>query len=330
MSALRVGLLLPTWEAVHHHDGDPSRLLRQATEAEERGFDSLWVGESMLARPRLEPLTLLASLATLTSRITLGTAILLPALRHPVVLAHTVATVDRLSGGRLVLGVGVGGALESTERELAAVGVPMAERIQRTVAAMKLCRTLWSGPVEGWRSRYWDMGAVDLLPRPARAGGPPIWMGGDSPATLERVGRLFDGWFPFIPSAEGYGSGLATVREAASAAGRDLAALTPAFYLNVTIDADPERARAAQRTYMEAYYGTPYETMTAIQASHAGTIESTLGWIRGFIDAGARHLVLRPTVREPSGQLDALTEVRARLRSSFQGGGGEAGEQVAI
>jgi alkanesulfonate monooxygenase SsuD/methylene tetrahydromethanopterin reductase-like flavin-dependent oxidoreductase (luciferase family) len=330
VTALRFGILLPTREAVLHHGGDPARLLRQAEATEALGFDSVWVGDSLLARPRLEPLTLLASLATLTSRVTLGTAVLLPALRHPVLLAHSVATLDRLAGGRLVLGVGAAGRLPSTELELAAVGVPMRQRISRMAESLELCRALWSGPVGGWSSRHWELGPTDLLPRPAQPGGPPLWLGGDAPATLERVGRLFDGWFPFTPSPEGYGRGLATVRKIAGAAGRDPKALTPGVYLNVAIDRNPDRALEAQRSYLESYYGMPYETMAGIQASHAGTVETALAWMRRYVEAGATHVVVRPTVSEPSAQLDSLAEVTSRLRSAFEGGGSQAGEEVTL
>jgi alkanesulfonate monooxygenase SsuD/methylene tetrahydromethanopterin reductase-like flavin-dependent oxidoreductase (luciferase family) len=106
----KIGLLLPTREAVIYGDesGDPRPLVDLAIRAEDLGFDSVWAGDSLLARPRAEPLTLLAGVATQTSDIELGTAVLLPSLRNPEQLAQATATLDALSGGRFILGVGAG------------------------------------------------------------------------------------------------------------------------------------------------------------------------------------------------------------------------------
>src|SRR6266545_1718172 len=119
----RIGLLLPSRETVLWLDGDLTFLIGAARLAEQAGYDSLWVGDSLLARPRGEPLALLAAIAAVTTRVRLGTAVLLPLLRHPLNLAHTVASVDRIADGRLVLGVGPGAPVPGTEAELAALGL---------------------------------------------------------------------------------------------------------------------------------------------------------------------------------------------------------------
>src|SRR6516165_2734122 len=100
----KIGYLLPTREHIMEHRPEAAALFALAQEAEALGYDSLWVGDSLLARPRHEPLTLLAGLAGRTHRVQLGTAVLLPALRNPVILAHVVATLDQVSAGRLILG----------------------------------------------------------------------------------------------------------------------------------------------------------------------------------------------------------------------------------
>ena len=130
MTELAVGLLLPTREAFVRGDLDPRPLLALADAASELGFDSVWASYSPLARPRWEPLTLLSAVAG-RSDLTLGTAVLLAALRHPVMLAHTVATLDRLARGRLILGVGAGFPLPQTEAEFEALGVPHRKRFGR-------------------------------------------------------------------------------------------------------------------------------------------------------------------------------------------------------
>src|ERR1700756_3449805 len=118
------GVLLPTREAVMSGRPETAPMLAMAERAEASGFSSVWVGDSLTARPRHEPLTLLAAVAARTQRVALGTAGLLPALRHPLLLAHAVATVDRVSEGRLILGVGTAGDTPAIRKEFESAGVP--------------------------------------------------------------------------------------------------------------------------------------------------------------------------------------------------------------
>ncbi|HEY8546753.1 MAG TPA: LLM class flavin-dependent oxidoreductase [Acidimicrobiales bacterium] len=312
---LRIGVVAPTREELIFGAGEPRPVVEHAVAAEAAGLDSVWVGESLLARPRFEPLTLLAAIAARTTRVTLGTAVLLPALRHPVALAHAVATLDGLAGGRLVLGVGAGAPVPGTDAELAAVGVGARGRAPRVEEGVDLARHLWRGPVPEWRSERWPLTDVDLGVRPAQPGGPPVWLGGDAPATLDRAGRAFDGWLPFVPDPARYADGLARVRDAAAAHGRDPDGQAAALYVNVTIDDDPAAARREQRAHLGAYYGTDPEVVTAFQASHAGTLASTADFLHGFVTAGARHLVVRATARHPADQLAAVAELAAALRA---------------
>src|SRR5205807_4894708 len=128
--AVSIGLLLPTREVVMASGApDLSKIIDLAVQAEEPGFDSVWVGDSVLARPRLEAMTTLAAVAARTRRVQLGTAVLLPALRHPVVLANEAANVDILSQGRLILGVGIATKNRSIEREFIACGVSFCHRL---------------------------------------------------------------------------------------------------------------------------------------------------------------------------------------------------------
>src|SRR5882762_8293914 len=142
---VRIGYLLPTREQVMEGRPEAAPLLALAERAEELGFDSIWVGDSILARPRHEPLTLLAAVAARTRRAELGTAVLLPALRNPVVLAQQVATLDRIAEGRVILGVGIASDVPNIRAEFEAAGVPFEKRIGRLVEGMALCRALWTG-----------------------------------------------------------------------------------------------------------------------------------------------------------------------------------------
>src|SRR4249920_2789780 len=118
------GLLLPSREALLWGDSNLAFVVEASRLAEKAGFDSVWAGDSLLARPRGEPLTLLAAVAGSTTRVALGTAVLLPLLRTPLTLAHTLATLDRISKGRVILGIGPGAELPGTHAELKALGVP--------------------------------------------------------------------------------------------------------------------------------------------------------------------------------------------------------------
>src|SRR5262249_57798398 len=122
--AVKLGYVVPTREQIMDGRPEAAPLLSLAERAERLGYDSIWVGDSLLARPRHEPLTLLAGVAGRTHRVQLGTAVLLPALRNPVILAHQVATLDQVSEGRLILGVGFAAAVPNIRAEFAAAGVP--------------------------------------------------------------------------------------------------------------------------------------------------------------------------------------------------------------
>jgi len=280
---LETGLLLPSREALLWADGDMAFLVQAAVEAEKAGYDSVWVGDSLLARPRGEPLTLLAGIAGATARVRLGTAVLLPLLRHPVSLAHVLATLDRVSAGRVIVGIGPGAELPGTHAELKAVGVPSDRRVSGMVSAIERCRRLWRNEEPG----------IELQPRPFRAGGPPVWVGGTGPRMLGLTGSTFDGWLPLSPSPDDYASGLRAVREAAERHGRDPDSIATGVYLTVAV-ADSEREATGELdAYIKAYYGVPAEVMARGMAMHAGTPESAAEWFAAYRAAGANHLVIR-------------------------------------
>ncbi|HEX9558767.1 MAG TPA: LLM class flavin-dependent oxidoreductase [Reyranella sp.] len=308
----RLGYLLPTRERVMEGHPETASLLALAERAEGLGFDSVWVGDSLLARPRHDPLTLLAAVAARTRKVELGTAVLLPALRNPVVLAQQVSTLDRISEGRLILGVGIAPDVPNVRAEFEAAGVPFDKRVGRLVEGLALARALWTGKPVDWpraAEGRWKVKSGVLGPTPQRPGGPPIWIAGAVAASRERAGKLFDGWFPNTPLATEYAAQWAEVQAAARAAGRDPAALTAAMYLTLAIDDDAGRADARLNAYLERYYGVdPLETRKQ-QKSFAGPAAGAAAWIKSYADAGAGHLVLRF-----AGDHDRHLETAARLR----------------
>lgn len=291
-SSISIGYLIPTREAVMSGDMDARPLIALAERAERLGYDSVWAGDSIVARPRHEPLTLLTAVAARTTSVVVGTAVLLPVLRHPVVMAHQVATLDRVAEGRVVLGVGIAADSPTTRHEFAAVSVPFERRVGRMVDHLEVCRRLWAGETVTHHSDFHHLEAVSVAPTPHRPGGPPIWVAGSNPPSQQRAGALYDGWMPIGPIA-GFASGLATVRDAAVGRGRDPEALVASAYLTISLDDDPARAEANLDSFLAAYYPAPPSVMRSVQATYAGSADGLAAWVSEFTDAGAQHLVLR-------------------------------------
>ncbi|TMR89894.1 LLM class flavin-dependent oxidoreductase [Nonomuraea basaltis] len=208
MAKLRIGYLLPTRDWTVLGNRDLPDLVEQARAAEEMGFDSVWAGDSPVTRPRADALMVLAAAAAVTDRIVLGTAVLLPALRHPLLLAHQLATLDGLAGGRLIAGMGAGFAHPYTEAQFRASGVDFKRRISRMEESIGIMRRLWSEESVSHEGAHFAFHDVTLAPKPVQDGGPPIWLAGSGEPALRRVARLADGWMPYPPTHEGYAEDL--------------------------------------------------------------------------------------------------------------------------
>ena len=306
---VRIGYLLPTREQVMEGRPETAPLLSLAEKAEGLGYDSVWVGDSITARPRHEPLTLLSAVAARTRKAELGTAVLLPALRNPVVLAHGIATLDQISEGRFILGVGIASDVANIRAEFVACGVPFDKRVGRMLEGLRLCRELWGGKPVTWNGR-WVLDEQAIGPTPHRPGGPPIWIGGMVRASLERAGRLYDGWFPNSPDPVRWSAQWAEIGQIAREAGRDPAALTGAVYLTLTIDDDKARAEERMNAFMQSYYGRA--DMRSRQATYAGPAEGAAAWLSSWVQAGASHLVLR-FAGDHQRHLDAVARLRGQI-----------------
>ena len=191
---------------------EPGAAKRIAQRAEALGFDSLWTGEHVvLPDPRqppspaqpdfamLHPSTALAYLAGVTERIKLGTGITLIAQRNPVVLAKEMASLDVVSGGRLLLGIGAG----YLHQEFEALGVPFRERGARTDEYIAVMRTLWNDDKPSFDGRFARFDNIQAMPRPVQSGGPPIIVGGASDAALARAVEHAQGWYGFALDVDG-------------------------------------------------------------------------------------------------------------------------------
>src|SRR6267142_6911843 len=199
-AGMRVGVLIPTRGVVMASARRPDVDLcwRMARLADRAGYDAVWVGDSIVAKPRLEAVTTLAYLAGITERVRLGTAVLLPALRHPVVLAHQICNVDQISRGRLVLGLGVGWSLPSAEREWAACGADHKRRVRRLEEHVRIWRMLWRGEPVNYHDGDVELTDHTVGPLPWTEAGPPVLITAGNrgellPAQFERFARLGDG-----------------------------------------------------------------------------------------------------------------------------------------
>jgi probable F420-dependent oxidoreductase len=182
---------------------------------EELGYDSIWLSDTA-GLGGLAPLPALAAVAMRTERLKLGTSVLVLPPRNPVLLARELATVDVLSGGRLLPAGGLGIDIPS---ELEAMGIPREERSARLAESIHMIKALWNGEPTTVRGRFWSVTDFELTPRPTRAK-LEFWLGGRAPAALRRVGRLADGWLASAVSPAEFPAMIASIRTAAAEVGR--------------------------------------------------------------------------------------------------------------
>lgn len=302
---VRLGVVLPTGLPPGY---DPRGLLDLAVRAEALGFASVWVGETLL-RPVMEPLTILAAAAALTERVTLGTAALLPAFRRPVQAAQAIASLDQLSRGRLTIAVGAGFPGRS-EAEYAVSDAPWRRRFARLDDTVALWRHLWRA--DGPTCFHGTVLHIDDIPHstaPAQPGGPPIWLGGATPAALARTGRYYDGWLPYPPELDDYRRGLRQVHAAATAAGRPPDAVTPALFTTVLITDGRTDAHRALDEYTRTTYRLPLTTVETIQLFFAGPPDVVRAGLDRYIEAGARHILCRIAALDLDKQREQLERV---------------------
>ena len=165
-------------------------------------------------------------------------------------------------------------------------------------------------PVHARMDRIFD---ITVCLRPFRAAGPPIWLGGATPAALARTGRRYDGWLPYPPEPADYAAGLRDIHAAAAQAGRSPAAITPALFVSVRVDRSLEDGRRALGDYALANYGMPLEDLEKIQAVVTGTAAEVTESLHRYVAAGARHLVIRLGALSLQTQRDQLEQVAALI-----------------
>lgn len=309
---VKFGVLLPTREAVMSGRSDPSLLYRLAERAEALGFHSIWVGDSLTARPRIDALTTLAAVGARTSRVRLGTAIFLAALRHPILLAYQLASLDWMTGGRVDFGIGFGRRGEaSQEHEFKILGLDPAMRMKMSEEAVHIMRRLWRETDVAYDGAFTRFEHVTIEPKPAQPGGVPIWMASnDIDAGLRRVGRLGDAWMNNIKDPEMYRICWAKIRAYAAEARRNPDGIQPGAYF--TIAAGDQDAIVEGERFLAEYYNRSYEAIVKAALCITGSWDEVLDRLAAFIDAGARTMVLRFAARDQLAQLEKCAEALDR------------------
>ena len=279
------------------------------------GFESVWCGDHIsFHQPLYESLTVLASYASITSRIRLGTAVYLLALRPPAVAAKITATLDVLSEGRFIFGVGVGG---ENPKEFEACGVPHRERGARVTEAIDVVRALWRDTPASFKGRFTQFERVSIDPKPVQKPGPPIWIGGRSDAALARAGRQGDGWVSYVVTPERYAQSLEKIRAAAIAAGRKLDGFVAAHLTFITVGRDYEQARAAWVAHLSKRYAQDFGPL-AEKYGIIGTPQQCAERLEAFRAAGCQYFLLSAIAERPQQpeQLEIIAaEVLPRMRA---------------
>jgi len=303
----KFGYLVPTRDAVMRSpDGhaDVRRMVDLAVRSERMGFDSLWLGDSLLARPRFEALTTLSAISALTSKIEMGTAVYLTPLRHPVPLAHTVGNLDLLSGGRFIFGIGLGPESPPVMAEYAAAGADFRKRGQLQEEGIQILKGLWTGQPYSFKGRNYQFENVRLHPLPGRTGGPPILMAAAADRALQRLARFADRWMPIVPTPQDYSKDWATIVRYCSEFGRDPAMLQCIHYLTLNVNPDEALAVREMEEFLIAYYGPMHHHIKKTQAICSGAPERIADFVRGFVRAGAPHFVVRFASPDQEPQMD--------------------------
>jgi probable F420-dependent oxidoreductase len=284
---MQFGIALPNFGRL----GTRQALVEIARGAEELGFASVWTTDHvMMSRGQEEPygsileaFVALTWAAAVTERVQLGTSVIVVPLRQPVLIAKQAATLDYLSDGRLILGVGAGW----NQREFGFLGMPFDNRGRRFNEAIRLMRELWTSPDPRFEGEFVQFGDVLFGPKPAQAGGPPIWLGGSTPAALRRAARLCDGWQPVGATPDQVVAGLSTIREQAGE--RRIVGSV--------------RLRAALGRTLPEQRGANGQ----VHASLSGSRDDILRQIDAYTEAGVEHMVIGFPTQD-------LAEFHAQLR----------------
>ncbi len=305
----RIGIMPGPWPP----GPDGAAFLWELVEFCERsGIDSIWLSDRLsapVADPRLEVMTTLAAIAARTSRLKFGPSVLVLPYRTPVVAAKEMATIDYLSGGRLLPAVGVG---VEFPREFEASGVPFKERGRRTDEAIQIIRRLWLEDEVTFHGEFYRLDRITIFPKPAQKP-PPIWIGGKSEAAMRRAGRLGDGWIPSFITPEEFRAGVQKVQAYARESQREV----PADHFGVLVNYAFADSREAGLRLADPYIPRNRVDEATLNASAAfGPPEVVAQKLEEYVRGGGSKFVLRPLC-PPAEMLDQLARLAEDVVPAF-------------
>jgi alkanesulfonate monooxygenase SsuD/methylene tetrahydromethanopterin reductase-like flavin-dependent oxidoreductase (luciferase family) len=308
----------------------PQELIDMAAQAESAGaIDAIWVGDSILSKPRLECIPLLGAIAAHTSRVKLGVACMATiAQRNPVLLALQWASLDVLSGGRTWLAACMGYPASQhpmAAKELEVMRVESKERPVRLEEMIEALRVLWSDEHASFHGKYYSFDDVNLLPKPAQQPC-PIYIAGTPRSTqigdrgversLRRIARYADGWMTNQIELDRFRDYRGRLRDMLAEEGRDPNAFKTVLYYGISVNADREQAFREAKTFLDAYYQKEFTRQGVEIWNACGPVEHCVECVRGFIDAGVDHVTIRPIGNDLNEQLRIyLEEVLPALNS---------------
>jgi probable F420-dependent oxidoreductase len=252
-SGVQVGIAIP--QTFPGGPVDVGLVREFVARAEALEYDSLWVVEQIIgAIPSLEPVSLLAYVSAITSRARIGSAVLVTNLRNPVQLAKSLATVDQLSRGRLIVGIGLGPGT----RVYPVFGVPPERRVRRFVEGVQVMKALWTQPATSHQGELWRLEGVAMEPKPVQKPHPPLWFGARVPDALRRAALHGDGWMGAgSSSGQEFKQQLGQLRQALREVGRDPATFSVAKRVYLAVDDDEERASRRLQEWFGHFYRDP-------------------------------------------------------------------------
>ena len=305
-SGVRVGIAIPqTFPAA---SVDPRFLRAFVTRAEALGYDSLWVLERMLGTMNvLDPIELLTFASAITDRVRLGAAVLLTALRSPVHLAKALATLDHVSGGRLIVGVGLGG----DRNAYPAYGYAAEARVARFTEGLRVVKALWTEEQVTFDGRFFKVQNATMAPPPVQRPHPPLWFGGHHPDALARAATMGDGFIGAgIASTPEFADQVRALARLLANAGRDPAAFPIGKRVYLAIDRDRARAVSRLTEWFGGFYG---RRELATRVTVAGNVQECIDGLGAVVAAGARLLILNPVFDEMEHLERLAAEVAPKL-----------------
>ena len=287
-------------------------LIELARKAEAVGFDSVQVGDHIQWHaPILEATALMATFAAVTERVRIVSDVIILPLRDPVLIAKTIASLDVLSGGRVIFGIGVGG---DHPADFAAMRIPMKERGSRANETLEIVKGLWANERFSYEGKHFSIRDVKISPRPLQPS-IPIWVGGTSEMALRRAARYGDGWIAAFSSVGKFARLSADLRALLQEGGRPAEGFTLGVYLFANMDDDAARARAVAARYVDRVYRL--EGAQIVERFGAvGPVGACIERVLAYVEAGADYIVLGQVSdpRDWPRQLDAYVEFIEEVR----------------